>query len=400
MIDPSIALQYRGMQINDPLETAGKAMSLRNMATQNELMQAHADDFRQKNSLNQMRQQAMTQSGGDPVKLRATLASMGDMEGVAALDKQNLDTQKAQADLDSTKAGTQEKLSKLRSQAAIIGFTGGTMQHAKMAADALRQGGDTVGADHLDSLIAQHPDATPEQIRAVFKPYVSSQLSADNLLMPKYQSAGGSLVNTNPNADAAPIPMTQSPDSIASQQTAIRGQDLSASTAIRGQDMTNARAAEANKITAANGPKLTEVQSKAQLYGTRAQAAHNILNSLEGKYSPLAVNAKMAANDTPLIGGVGGLIGNKLLSESGQKAEQAQRDFVNAILRQESGAVISEPEFRNAQKQYFPQPGDTKGTLQQKRENRARAIKALDVMSGPAGGFSQQQGGIKFLGFE
>ena len=38
-----------------------------------------------------------------------------------------------------------------------------------------------------------------------------------------------------------------------------------------------------------------------------------------------------------------------------QKYEQAQRDWVNANLRKESGAVISDSEFANASKQYFPQ---------------------------------------------
>jgi len=36
--------------------------------------------------------------------------------------------------------------------------------------------------------------------------------------------------------------------------------------------------------------------------------------------------------------------------------EQAKKNFVNAVLRLESGAVISPSEFTNADKQYFPQP--------------------------------------------
>lgn len=417
-MNTNIPMMYQGLQLNDPVDTVGRAMSLRQMATQNQIMQSQMQQQQDQAALGQMRQKAFMESGGNPVKLRATLASMGDMEGVNALDEQQLKTRKGEADIASTQAGTQEKVAKLRSQAAIIGYMGGTMDHAKLAAQELRQGGDIQGADHLDALINQYPDATPDQIRAVFQPYISSQISPEKLLMPSYQGAGGALVNTNPLVNAAPIPMTQSPDSIASNKVAREGQAITR----QGQIDADARAREAMASGKApqgyrfkqdgsleaipGGPadassknaKLTDVQAKAQLYGTRAKAAHDILNNLEGKYSPLAVNAKMAASDTPLIGGVGGLIGNELLSESGQKAEQAQRDFVNAILRQESGAVISEPEFRNAQKQYFPQPGDTKGTLQQKRENRARAIQALDVMSGPAGGFSK--GGIKFLGFE
>jgi hypothetical protein len=102
-----------------------------------------------------------------------------------------------------------------------------------------------------------------------------------------------------------------------------------------------------------------------------------ILQSLEGKYFPAAVNAKMAAQETPGIGGVAGYVGNLALSKEGQQAEQAQRDFVNAVLRRESGAVISPQEFANAQKQYFPQPGDSKEVLAQKRRNRTIAIEGL-----------------------
>jgi len=67
------------------------------------------------------------------------------------------------------------------------------------------------------------------------------------------------------------------------------------------------------------------------------------------------------------------------LSKDQQSIEQAQRDFINAVLRRESGAVISPGEFTNAQKQYFPQPGDSLKVLAQKRANRTLAIKGLEA---------------------
>lgn len=123
--------------------------------------------------------------------------------------------------------------------------------------------------------------------------------------------------------------------------------------------------------------QLTDSQAKANLFGSRMQEADRILREMEGKYSPMAVNSKMAAAEMPVIGGTAGYIGNLMLTESGQQAEQAQRDFVNAVLRRESGAVISPQEFANAQKQYFPQQGDTPKTLEQKRRNRQIAIEGL-----------------------
>jgi hypothetical protein len=73
-----------------------------------------------------------------------------------------------------------------------------------------------------------------------------------------------------------------------------------------------------------------------------------------------------------------------MLSSNQQAVEQAQRNFVNAVLRQESGAVISDAEFENAKKQYFPQPGDDKKVIEQKRANRKAAIVGFKRIAGKA----------------
>lgn len=127
---------------------------------------------------------------------------------------------------------------------------------------------------------------------------------------------------------------------------------------------------------------LTETQGKASLFGTRALEADKILNGLEGNISTTGLAVKRGAENIPLIGGVAGAVGNKMLSGDQQKVEQAQRNFVNAVLRVESGAAISDSEFRNAVKQYFPQPGDAQGVIEQKRANRATAIQGLQTMAG------------------
>lgn len=122
---------------------------------------------------------------------------------------------------------------------------------------------------------------------------------------------------------------------------------------------------------------LTESQAKANLFGKRMQAAEEVIARIGADYSPMAINAKAAAEDLPLIGGLAGMAGNAMLSDNDQAIEQAQRDFINAVLRRESGAVISESEFRNARRQYFPQPGDSETTIKQKAANRAQAIEGM-----------------------
>ena len=78
----------------------------------------------------------------------------------------------------------------------------------------------------------------------------------------------------------------------------------------------------------------------------------------------------------------GQLLPNALQSDERQQFEQAKRNFINAVLRRESGAVISPSEFENAEKQYFPQPGDSPAVLAQKDANRAMVIKNLQLSGG------------------
>lgn len=62
---------------------------------------------------------------------------------------------------------------------------------------------------------------------------------------------------------------------------------------------------------------------------------------------------------------------------------QAQKSFINATLRRESGAAIAQSEFDNAEEQYFPQVGDNQAVLDQKRRNR-EVVQAM--MKAEAGG--------------
>jgi len=69
------------------------------------------------------------------------------------------------------------------------------------------------------------------------------------------------------------------------------------------------------------------------------------------------------------------------MSETQKLAAQAERDFVNAVLRRESGAAISKDEFKNAEKQYFPRWGDSPRVLAWKSENRKRVTATMQAAS-------------------
>ncbi len=60
-----------------------------------------------------------------------------------------------------------------------------------------------------------------------------------------------------------------------------------------------------------------------------------------------------------------------------QTLDQSKRQFVNAILRRESGAAISASENDNYTRQYFPVPGDKPEVIRHKAESRKLAIAGL-----------------------
>jgi len=68
---------------------------------------------------------------------------------------------------------------------------------------------------------------------------------------------------------------------------------------------------------------------------------------------------------------------NFMLPSWFQQQAQAERDFINAKLRQESGAQINPEEFISARMQYFPQPGDKPEVLENKKRNRETVTRSM-----------------------
>jgi len=116
----------------------------------------------------------------------------------------------------------------------------------------------------------------------------------------------------------------------------------------------------------------TASQAQASGYANRVADASQILESKQGRST-----------------GAGFLIERRLPNivkgSDAQLIDQAQRNFINATLRRESGAVISPTEFENARLQYLPQPGDDPAVLAAKKQNRERVLASLraEAMASP-----------------
>jgi hypothetical protein len=140
----------------------------------------------------------------------------------------------------------------------------------------------------------------------------------------------------------------------------------------------------------------TEGQAKSIGFGSRMQVADEILSELEAegvdRSGAIKGVAETAGNilglGTDSMGGalsdVAGTLTNWTQSTKQQQVEQAQRDFILAILRRESGAAIGLGEFRSAARNYFPSPNDDEATRRQKAAARRTAINAMKAEFGEA----------------
>jgi len=122
--------------------------------------------------------------------------------------------------------------------------------------------------------------------------------------------------------------------------------------------------------------EFNENQAKAAGFAERMRVSNPIISDTNKQKAGQSM-AQKALDAIPLLG-------NYVVSDDYQSFNQAQRDFINAQLRRESGAVISPEEFANARLQYFPQPGDSDSVVAQKAQNRQSAVDAMARSAGPA----------------
>ncbi|WP_234837710.1 phage tail tip lysozyme [Sinorhizobium meliloti] len=127
-------------------------------------------------------------------------------------------------------------------------------------------------------------------------------------------------------------------------------------------------------------PKVTVDEKEAATFADRMNNSGSLIDEF-GAAAPSAWDQFIRGNDY-----IPDMIENLAVSGDFQKLDQARRDFINAQLRRESGAVISPEEFDNANKQYFPQFGDGDEVIEQKRRNRQTVIQGMTRSAGPTYG--------------
>lgn len=116
-------------------------------------------------------------------------------------------------------------------------------------------------------------------------------------------------------------------------------------------------------------------QAQAATFARRIEQAEKNFQDLESKgYNRASVKQGLLSAIAP----------GAFQPENLKLQEQAERNFINAVLRRESGAAIADSEFKNAEAQYFPRAGDTPEVIRQKAENRQSVLAGLQSEAGPA----------------
>jgi hypothetical protein len=141
--------------------------------------------------------------------------------------------------------------------------------------------------------------------------------------------------------------------------------------------------AQGNPLKGAAGGKLTEQQAKATGYATWMKSALETVDQLEqGGFVP-----DWGTSVQKGLGRVGQYLGfgkYAPLSERGQLYMQGAEQFINALLRTDTGAAYAQHEPEDLFRIFFPQPGDAPAVIEQKRRERGHVLQA--VMSGTGAG--------------
>ena len=126
---------------------------------------------------------------------------------------------------------------------------------------------------------------------------------------------------------------------------------------------------------------LTEGQSKDTVFSTRAAGALPLIDKYGDALTSLG---QEALSGIPILG-------NYLRSDEHQQAEQAGKEFLQAILRKDTGAAITPAETSEYGTVYLPRPGDSGAVLAQKKQSRERALKAIEAGMPPQAILAQEK---------
>lgn len=382
-LDPNIILGAKPMQVENPMNQLAKLMQVQGMQQEGQMRGMQMQDAQaareQKNKLAAL-------LGGQyakPEELEGALLRGGFMGEAQALTKNRMDAGKAQADMGKTGAETEKiKIASQREKLALVGqLLNGVRDQASydQARMTAQQNGLDVSSmppQYDPNMVAQKLQqalTVEEQLAQVWK-QKGYDLDVDKFGETKRNNQAQNAISRG-NLGVAQANLGLSRERLALDRSAPRGQFLETQD---GYVLGDPRTGQVQPVMGASGQQLrgktgdkplTEGQAKAVAFASRMENSEKVIGDLAKQ----GVNASVPGSRLPIVGDV---ISAAQPGER-QQLDQAKRDFINAVLRRESGAVISDSEFSNAERQYFPQIGDAPSVIKQKERNRRVSIDGM-----------------------
>jgi len=401
------------VQLADPLEAQTKQMQLKSLLGQQQLQQLNiqqaTEEADNQRTLSDLYRSSVNPDGSvNRSQLTTQAAQRGLGAKIPALQKGWADADKAAADVGHVQAQTDaEKFKTLKSKldtasGAINSLLSNPGVNNDMVINTLtnlvQQGimPQEQGAQIARSL---PPPDNPAALRTFLIQHGLQAMDASKrmeMMIPKtdIKDTGSALVPFQTNqltgevTAGAPVarktmtPGESASNAIASKRLAFdqaQGQNSFVPVDGVGLFVGNKATGQVRPVTDQQGnpikpqKTLNQEQSNALLFGSRMREADKIINELAGQgVSSLSLPQQLTGGQ-----GITGSAATAMATPQQQQVDQAQRDFINAVLRRESGASISPTEFDSARKQYFVQSGDSDAVISQKAKNRQLAMNGM-----------------------
>lgn len=389
-LDPSIILGVKPAQIESPVNQLAKVLQIQEMQQMGQQRSMQMQDA-QRQREQQNRLTSLLASAGDAQDLPEQLMRGGFIDQAGAIRKSRADAAKSMADVDKTKADTEKaQFQTAKDKVALIWNVASGVKDQPSYTQAL----SILQANGIDIASTGAPaEYDPDFVENAKQQALTQAQRLDQVWKQK-----GYDLDVSKQKEAQRHNKAQ--EGVAAGQLAVSRGNLS----MRQQEFSEGNRRFASGLGNDGKPlkPLTEGQAKAVAFASRMEASEKTIGELAKK----GVNASVPGSRMPLIGDAI----SAMQPADRQMLDQAKRDFINAQLRRESGAVIGRDEFENAERQYFPQIGDAQAVIQQKARNRRIAIdgmradvpqdrqSAVDQISGGGAPAAAAPAGFKIIG--
>jgi len=371
-LDASIYSQIQQPQAVNPLSQLAQVSQIQGAQQQNRLAALQMQEYERARQQDEARRLAIQGAGADPTKIGPALLGVGDLAGYNANQKSMAETGKLANEAEASRF----KTAYAKSQ-AYLDIVGSARDQASY--DQARQQVAALGVDVANVPPTYSPDYVENARRQAQTEQQRIEAAAKSRgldIQALTQQEQGRHNRSTESVAQGQLGVAQGNLGVARANLGLRQQELSTGRLPPGyrpggngtlEFIPGGPADPQNK--AGGGKPLTEGQSKSLVFASRMQEANDTLDKLSGGGT---VNS-IPGSTLPVVGAAINAIGG----QGNQQLVQAKRDFINAVLRRESGAAIASSEFDNADKQYFPQIGDTSAVIAQKRKNREIATRGI-----------------------